>query len=108
MCLSVYSYHIPIHMDSHSLCHQYDQSKYAGRHAYSRTGASGDWRFSKDVAYTSKVQYEDGSSKTFHRRERPHLFLNDAGEPAVLYTGVERQQGGSKHTITLAQRIAAE
>eukprot|EP01084_Bolivina_argentea_P227851 384905_1 len=65
-------------------------SYYSGGHAYSLDGMN--WTYS-GLAYTSYVEFEDGTNFIFSRRERPHLiFDNDKCTPIALTTG--SQYGG--------------
>jgi hypothetical protein len=58
----------------------------AGRHAFSRDGV--EWVLTEQIAYNGTVAFADGSTTTFSKRERPHLLLDEAGNPSVLFTGV--------------------
>eukprot|EP01120_Amphizonella_sp_Union-15-10_P006288 TRINITY_DN1990_c0_g1_i2.p1 TRINITY_DN1990_c0_g1~~TRINITY_DN1990_c0_g1_i2.p1 ORF type:complete len:283 (+),score=49.98 TRINITY_DN1990_c0_g1_i2:494-1342(+) len=89
----------------HALFHgmyPYDQSKYAGRHAYSPDAVT--WYFSPESAYTSVIHYQDGRTITFARRERPHLLFNDLGQPQFLLTGVQ-ETWSHDYTYTHIQPI---
>ena len=35
------------------------------------------------------VPYDDGGWDKYYRRERPELRLDSAGNPSILYTGIE-------------------
>ncbi len=66
-----------------------------GRHAFA-PGYEGPWTFnSATLAYSTLVQYDDGTEINFYRRERPQLFFSDDGAmtPLFLTTGV--QENGS-------------
>ncbi|SJZ46690.1 glycoside hydrolase family protein [Sediminibacterium ginsengisoli] len=41
---------------------------------------------SKDPVYTKTVNYDDGTSYTFRRRERPFVFTNEKGEVTAFFT----------------------
>jgi len=41
---------------------------------------------SREPVFTKTVQYNDGSSETFSRRERPFVYVNDKGEALALFT----------------------
>ena len=59
-------------------------------HAYSPTGASGDWHWQTSAAaYTNAVTMTNGSTVHLGRRERPHLLFDSAtGRPTHLFTAV--------------------
>lgn len=40
----------------------------------------------KEPVYTKKVDYDDGTSFTFRRRERPFVFVDDKGSVTALFT----------------------
>ena len=84
--------------------HSPDAEHWAGRHMCSRTGLPGTWIFSPTAAYTSVVQYRNGSSVAMYRRERPHLPLSKTGEPEYLYTSAQPSKD-TDLTFTLVQRI---
>lgn len=97
----------------HVLLHQYSKTSphpqyRVGGYAHSLTSDPyGAWALQADAtpAYTTLVQFADGTSTNFTRRERPKLLLNaTSGEPEVLYTGVCPTDGSS--CWTLAQSIA--
>lgn len=65
----------------------FSQTSVAGGHAYSLDGFS--WHVDETPAYSTKVEYEQGGSKIYGKRERPHLlFSPETGEPTHLTTGV--------------------
>jgi hypothetical protein len=41
---------------------------------------------SKEPVFTKKVAYDDGTSETFSRRERPFIYTNEKGEALALFT----------------------
>lgn len=80
-----------------------------GGHAFSRDCEH--FRFSHEYAFTSTVEFTDGSSYTFQRRERPEAILKD-GHVIGLVSGVSdtRQQQASKgsrrdYSWTLVQPV---
>ena len=81
---------------------------WVGRHAWSADGVT--WSYSPHAAFGSTVHYTDGSSASFARRERPHLILDDQGNPTHLVSGI--QPGGSTgdYSFTMVQptRYGAE
>lgn len=75
-----------------------------GAHMFSRK-LEGPWHFRPQYgpAFTSEVEFEDGSVEIFGRRERPKVFFT-GGEGrmggAVLVTGVQRLgKGGGSFTL---------
>ena len=59
-----------------------------GGHAFSHNCV--DWTYSPVPAYTTTVNHTDGSSSTYLKRERPHLYFDPTtGAPAVLFTGMQ-------------------
>ena len=72
-----------------------------GRHAYSKT-LEGPWTFNnRTLAFSTLVEYTDGSSVNFCRRERPQLFFSEDGEMAPLYltNGVQEVGSGTSYSI---------
>jgi hypothetical protein len=41
---------------------------------------------SREPVFTKKVAYDDGTSETFSRRERPFIYANEKGEALALFT----------------------
>jgi len=80
----------------------YEQDMYAGRHAFSTDGWN--WSFTPTPAYNSTVHFSNGQVITFNRRERPHILLNDQGEPSHLFNGVQ-QYSNNDYIWTLVQPI---
>jgi hypothetical protein len=57
-------------------------------------------------AYTTAVQFSDGSGETFSRRERPKLLFDaTTGQPTALFTAVCPEPDGDQHCFTLGQNI---
>jgi hypothetical protein len=72
-----------------------------GRHAYSRD-IGGPWLFNtKTLAFSTEVEFDDGSSINFYRRERPQLLFSDDGEmtPLVLTTGVQEVHSSMSYSV---------
>ena len=40
----------------------------------------------REPVFTKKVVYDDGTSETFSRRERPFIYANEKGEALALFT----------------------
>ena len=58
-----------------------------GCHAYSQNGWQ--WTVASQPAYNLSVAFDDGSSVTFARRERPQLIVDEAGRVTHLINGVQ-------------------
>ncbi len=72
----------------HALFHDMEPtvSRHGGGHAFSVDGLH--WSYSNVGAYNNTVALVGGGSFTYQRRERPHLLLDKAGNPAYLTNGV--------------------
>ena len=68
-----------------------------GGHAFSRDGA--EWTYSgvawgnAEHPHGNAVQYTDGTSFSFTRRERPHLIFDGAGQPTHLTNAAQYGPG---------------
>lgn len=51
---------------------------------------------SKNPVYTKKVLYDDGTSQTFRRRERPFVYVNEKAEVIAFFTSCLMQDADSK------------
>ena len=93
------------HMLAHSLCDEWPECPAVGGHAASVDGRA--WRYTSAAAYTTTVEFEDGESVTFSRRERPELLMDAQGHPSYLITGVVDKGGGGMEdrSWTLVQPI---
>jgi hypothetical protein len=49
----------------------------------------------KEPVFTKTVTYDDGSTQTFKRRERPFVYTNDKGEVIALFTACLTEEGQS-------------
>ncbi|KAH8801353.1 hypothetical protein F5884DRAFT_512721 [Xylogone sp. PMI_703] len=79
-----------------------------GRHAYART-FNGEWTFnSNTLAFSTNVEFTDGTTIDFYRRERPQLFFSDDGEmrPLYLTTGVQ-EVSSSQISYSVIQPISS-
>lgn len=47
------------------------------------------WTWPETPVYTSVLQYSDGTTRAFARRERPALALDEHGFPTHLFTAVQ-------------------
>ena len=54
-------------------------------HAFSRNGTVWDALLEYIQPYSSRVEYEDGTSATFTSLERPKLFVDESGTPSHLF-----------------------
>merc|ERR1712194_77976 len=57
-----------------------------GAHAYSTDGGR-SW-VDTGVAFNLSVEKTDGTTTTFVQRERPHIVVDESGEPIALTSGV--------------------
>eukprot|EP01052_Picozoa_sp_SAG31_P019176 SAG31_NODE_1388_length_8538_cov_3.310843_4_plen_733_part_00 len=79
--------------DYHALFHTWPSQETISRggHAFSVDGLN--WNYS-NAAYNTSVQLQAGGLFAYARRERPHLLLDDDGNPAVLSNGVQPNHHG--------------
>lgn len=76
-----------------------------GIHAFSEDGTK--W-YDGGLAYTNHVEFTDGSSWNFDRRERPHLIFAE-GTRTIIALSNSVQPGGlnaGDRTFTLVQGVA--
>eukprot|EP01084_Bolivina_argentea_P171013 296292_1 len=74
-----------------------------GAHAYSVDGIT--WIY-RGISYENTVEFVDGTSFTFSRRERPHfIFADDKCTPIALTNGVQYGGEYGDGTYTLLQPI---
>src|SRR5207248_979798 len=57
----------------------------AGAQYYSKDGVNYHL-MSREPVFTKTVAYDDGTSETFSRRERPFIYVNEQGEVTALFT----------------------
>lgn len=77
----------------------------AGAQFFSKDGL-GYTLMHKDPVFTKTVNYTDGSSTTFRRRERPFIYANEKGEALALFTACLIQlPGGGETSIITANPI---
>lgn len=94
------------HMLAHSLCLHWPHCTNVGGHASSTDGVN--WHYSSGAAFTTSVDFEGGTTKTFSRRERPELLHDpESGRPTHLITGVTEPGGAgqSDRSWTLVQPV---
>jgi len=68
----------------HMLLHHFHPQ--GGWHAFSRDGVT--WTYG-GLAYDMNVLWDDGTTMSMKRRERPELIFNADGVPSILFTAVE-------------------
>lgn len=72
-----------------------------GRHAYA-TGWDSTWTFNNDtLAYSTYVEFTDGTATNFSRRERPQLYFSKDGEmtPLFLTNGVQEVNSSQSYSV---------
>lgn len=98
----------------HTLSHRGNGAAAAGAHAYSLDGVT--WHQAEQPAYTGRVLWADGTSRTLARRERPQALLGGGGSgaaPEVVCTSAQDQvdceDGGPEadrcRTYTICARV---
>ena len=93
------SFHAIFHSDVEGTC----SGGAAGGHGWSLDGET--WEFSPFNAFGNVVQLTNGSNITLRQRERPHLVMDDSGQPVALTNGAG-WEGDCDHVFTFAQPIA--
>ena len=77
-----------------------------GRHAYARR-LDGEWTFgNRTLAFSTAVEWTDGSVTQYYRRERPQLVFSDDGEMTPLYLTNGVQEEGQVSSYTLIQPLS--
>jgi hypothetical protein len=72
-----------------------------GRHAFAEN-FEGPWTFNNEtLAFNTHVEFTDGTSVDYYRRERPQLFFSEDEEMVPLYltTGVQEVGSGMSYSI---------
>ncbi|KAL7930142.1 hypothetical protein V8C35DRAFT_313667 [Trichoderma chlorosporum] len=72
-----------------------------GRHAYA-ANYTGPWTFgNRTLAFSTYVQWDDGTFIQYNRRERPELYFSNDGQmtPLFLNTGVQEQNSGQSYSL---------
>jgi hypothetical protein len=54
---------------------------------------------SRDPVFTKTVPYDDGTSETFSRRERPFVYTNEKGEVIALFTACLPKEGPARVVV---------
>jgi hypothetical protein len=76
-----------------------------GRHAFARSWA-GPWTINgESVAFTTSVEFDDGSFVDYYRRERPSLLFSGDGEMRLLALSTGVQEVGEGGSYSLIQPI---
>lgn len=76
-----------------------------GAHVYARDWR-GPWHYNNiTLAYTTFVEFTDGETKEYYRRERPKLFFSEDGKMTPLYLINGVQEFNSPASYTLIQPI---
>lgn len=90
-----------IHVHSY---HGYDEDGVTlgcGGHAFSSNLVH--WYDSSEPAYTLDVAFDDNTTETMARRERPQLVLSQDGDPLYLTNGVQPSASAdAAHTLVVA------
>jgi len=96
-------YHMLAHGGVRGIAHPRNDSGNCGQHYFSTTGKAGTWNTAPIIGLVGghkmqvggcawpgvHVPWSDGTTKTFYRRERPHLVLGPDGfTPVALTTAV--------------------
>lgn len=76
-----------------------------GRHAFAEK-LDGPWTFDNEtLAFSTHVEFDDGTAKNYYRRERPQLFFSEDGEMRPLYLTTGVQEVDSPMSYSLIQPI---
>jgi hypothetical protein len=70
----------------------------AGAQYFSRDGVRYQL-MSHEPVFTKTVPYDDGTSETFSRRERPFVYVNEQGEIVALFTACLPKAGASRIVV---------
>jgi hypothetical protein len=74
----------------------------AGAQYFSRDGIRYQL-MSPEPVFTKEVTFDDGTTQTFQRRERPFVYTNEKGEALGLFTACLMSE--SKGSIVVAQPV---
>jgi hypothetical protein len=70
----------------------------AGAQYFSKDGRK--WEaMSSEPVFTKTVQFDDGTSETFARRERPFVYVNEKGEALALFTACLPKDGPARVVV---------
>jgi hypothetical protein len=70
----------------------------AGAQYYSKDGLEFHL-MSPEPVFTKTIPYDDGTSETFSRRERPFVYTNEKGEVIALFTACLPKQGPARIVV---------
>ena len=59
---------------------------------------------SREPVFTKTVVYDDGTTETFSRRERPFVYTNDQGEVIALFTACLPAEGPARVVVQPVDR----
>ena len=96
------------HMLTHSLEPDggFGDGPKVGRHSFSRT-IEGPWTFNnRTLAFSTLVEFSDGTSVDYYRRERPQLFFSEDGSMTPLYLTTGVQERGSAMSYSVIQPLS--
>ena len=91
------------HMLTHSVLPDggFGSGPNVGRHAFARYWM-GPWTFNDNtVAYNTTVEFTDGTTIIYYRRERPQLFFSEDGmmTPLFLTNGVQERNSNDSYSL---------
>lgn len=98
------------HIINHDLIDYYQYNRRyprVGSHAFARNW-EGPWTLSNTIAYTTEVQFTDGSTTNYGRRERPKLYFSDDGNMTPLYLVNGVIEMNAKGSYTLIQPLGTD
>jgi hypothetical protein len=75
----------------------------AGAQYFSKDGVKYEL-MSKEPVFTKTVQFDDGTSETFSRRERPFVYVNEKGEALALFTACLPKDGPARVVVQPVER----
>lgn len=70
----------------------------AGAQYFSKDGVHYEL-MSQEPAFTKTVEFDDKTSETFARRERPFIYVNESGEAIALFTACLPKDGGPARVV---------
>ncbi|KAF7537432.1 hypothetical protein G7054_g3743 [Neopestalotiopsis clavispora] len=83
-----------------------EKGPHVGVHLFARN-YTGPWTFREKAAYNTTVQFTDGTSINYYRRERPKVFFDEDGTPLYLVNGVAEEDSRASYTIVVPIGAAA-
>jgi hypothetical protein len=78
--------------------------KKAGAQYYSSDGIQYNL-VSREPVYTKTVNYDDGSSYTFKRRERPFVYVDESGKIKAFFTSCLSETDKKEHSWIVVQPV---